>query len=62
MTEPEVEISEGIHHAENGIENNVEVVDKNKISKESIDKVAAAIGDKWNILAEKLGYQPDEVI
>lgn len=35
--------------------------DKNKIPKQIIDQVAAEIGDKWNILAEKLGYQPDEV-
>lgn len=35
--------------------------DKNKIPKQIIDQVAAAIGEKWNILAEKLGYQPDEV-
>lgn len=35
--------------------------DKNKIPKQIIDQVAAVIGDKWNILAEKLGYQPDEV-
>jgi len=57
----EVEISEGIHD-ENEHENNVEVEDKSKIPKLIIDKVAAAIGEKWNILAEKLGYQPDEVI
>lgn len=35
--------------------------DKNKISKQIIDQVAAKIGEKWNVLAEKLGYQPDEV-
>lgn len=56
----EVDISEGIQD-ENENENNIEVEDKNKISKQIIDLVAAAIGDKWNILAEKLGYQPDEV-
>lgn len=56
----EVDISEGIQD-ENENENNVEVEDKNKISKQIIDRVAAAIGEKWNILAEKLGYQPDEV-
>jgi len=37
------------------------VEDKNKISKQIIDQVAAKIGGKWNVLAEKLGYQPDEV-
>lgn len=57
----EVDISEGIQD-ENENENNIEVEDKNKIPKQIIDQVAAAIGDKWNILAEKLGYQPDEVI
>lgn len=56
----EVEISEGMQD-DNDNEHNVEVEDKNKISKQVIDKVAAAIGEKWNILAEKLGYQPDEV-
>lgn len=39
----------------------MEIEDKNKISKQIIDRVAAAIGEKWNVLAEKLGYQPDEV-
>jgi len=57
----EVDISEGIQD-ENENDNNIEVEDKNKIPKQIIDQVAAAIGDKWNILAEKLGYQPDEVI
>lgn len=56
----EVDISEGIQD-ENENENNVEVEDKNKIPKHIIDQVAAVIGDKWNVLAEKLGYQPDEV-
>jgi len=37
------------------------VEDRNTISKQIIDQVAAAIGEKWNLLAEKLGYQPDEV-
>lgn len=57
----EVDISEGIQD-ENDNDNNVEVEDKNKIHKHIVDKVAAAIGEKWNILAEKVGYQPDEVI
>lgn len=57
----EVDISEGIHD-ENENENNVvEVDDKNKIPKHIIDQVAVEIGEKWNVLAEKLGYQPDEV-
>lgn len=56
----EVDISEGMQD-DNDNEHNVEVEDKNKIPKQVIDKVAAAIGEKWNILAEKLGYQPDEV-
>ncbi|XP_015370354.1 PREDICTED: THO complex subunit 1-like [Diuraphis noxia] len=56
----EVDISEGIQD-ENENENNIELEDKNKIPKQIIEQVAAAIGDKWNILAEKLGYQPDEI-
>lgn len=60
MESEEVDISEGMHD-DNENENNVELEDKNKISKHVIDQVAAAIGEKWNILAEKLGYQPDEV-
>lgn len=61
MESEEVDISEGMHD-DNENENNVELEDKNKISKHVIDQVAAAIGEKWNILAEKLGYQPDEVM
>lgn len=60
MESEEVDISEGMQD-DNENENNVELEDKNKISKYVIDQVAAAIGEKWNILAEKLGYQPDEV-
>ncbi|KAE9542746.1 hypothetical protein AGLY_002657 [Aphis glycines] len=56
----EVDIAEGIQD-ENENENNIEVEDKNKISKQIIDQVAAKIGEKWNVLAEKLGYQPDEI-
>lgn len=56
----EVDISEGIQD-ENENENNMEGEDKNTIPKQVIDQVAAAIGEKWNVLAEKLGYQPDEV-
>jgi THO complex subunit 1 len=60
MDTEEVDISEGIHD-ENENENNVEVEDNNKIPKQIIDQVAAVIGEKWTLLAEKLGYQPDEV-
>lgn len=56
-----VDISEGIQD-ENENENNEIPEDKNKFSKQIIDQVAIAIGEKWNLLAEKLGYQPDEVI
>lgn len=60
MESEEVDIAEGIQD-ENENENNGDVEDKNKIPKQIIDQVAAAIGEKWNLLAEKLGYQPDEV-
>ncbi|XP_025411324.1 THO complex subunit 1 [Sipha flava] len=60
MDTEEVDISEGIHD-ENENENNVEVEDNNKIPKQIIDQVAAVIGEKWTLLAEKLGYQPDEI-
>ncbi|XP_050421728.1 THO complex subunit 1 isoform X2 [Adelges cooleyi] len=56
----EVEITDGSHD-ENENDNNVEVEDKNKIPKHIIEQVAAAIGEKWNLLAEKFGYQPDEI-
>ncbi|XP_029341293.1 THO complex subunit 1-like [Acyrthosiphon pisum] len=37
------------------------IIETEEIPKQIIDQVAAAIGEKWTILAEKLGYQPDKV-
>ncbi|XP_050539159.1 THO complex subunit 1 isoform X2 [Daktulosphaira vitifoliae] len=57
----EVDITDCIND-ENENENNDEIIeDKNKIPKHILNQVAEKIGDRWNLFAEKVGYQPDEI-